>query len=507
MDRNGDRDSEQELSAAVAPWSANGEQRRFVASFGDKVLNGEAALFVGAGVSRNAGFVDWKALLRDVAIELDLDINREHDLLALAQYHVNGHGGRGELNQQLLDAFTRDAERTDLHEILARLSIDTVWTTNYDRLLEKAYDDIGRFVEVKLSIQNLAQARKGRDVTLYKMHGCVTQPHDAVLTKQDYEVYDLSRRLFTDSLKGDFIEKTLLFLGFSFTDPNVERILAKVREQLGQNQRTHYWITRHPPQTCPNGLRSADELEYERRKAKLQSEDLKRYGIQTVWVDEYEHIPALLLALESYVTRKGVFVAGTAHEASPMAWDQLNELCRALGSEIIQCGYNLVSGFGVGIAEQTILGAFRAIFESDRPQPADRVHIRPFPGSAPAARRGEVFRRHREELISQVGALIVVAGNKADRDGSTISSTGVEEEVQIALRLGKPVIPLGFTGHVAHAVWSKAYAEPSQYLPGLECKPELEVLGNSTSTVAEVIEAVRSLLKKAEQVASARCRR
>ena len=65
------------------------------------------------------------------------------------------------------------------------------------------------------------------------MHGCVSQSHDAVLTKQDYEVYDATRRLFTDSLKGDFVEKTLLFVGFSFTDPNVERILAKVREQLG----------------------------------------------------------------------------------------------------------------------------------------------------------------------------------------------------------------------------------------------------------------------------------
>ena len=93
------------------------------------------------------------------------------------------------------------------------------------------------------------------------MHGCVTQPHEAVLTKQDYEIYDVTRRLFTDSLKGDFIEKTLLFLGFSFADPNVERILAKVREQLGQNQRTHYWITRHPPQTCSMGVRSRDEME------------------------------------------------------------------------------------------------------------------------------------------------------------------------------------------------------------------------------------------------------
>lgn len=393
-----------------------------------------------------------------------------------------------------------------MHDVLARLPIDTVWTTNYDRLLEKAYEDAGRLVEVKLSIQNLAQARKGRDVTVYKMHGCVSQPHDAVLTKQDYEIYDLDRRLFTDSLKGDFIEKTLLFLGFSFTDPNVERILAKVREQLGQNQRTHYWITRRPPQTCPNGRRSADEMEYERRKAMLQSEDIKRYGIQTIWIDDYQHVHSLLLALESYVTRKGVFVAGAAHEPGPLGWGQLNDLSRALGTEIIRGGYNLVSGFGVGIAEQTILGAFRAIYESAQRQPAERVLIRPFPGNAPAPRRADVFRRHREDLISQVGALIVVAGNKTANDGALVLSSGVEEEVQIALRLGKPVIPVGLTGHVAHAVWEAARVAPDRYLPGIDCNTELEVMGNPASSVDAVVEAVIALLGKAERIASARCR-
>jgi hypothetical protein len=40
-------------------------------------------------------FVDWKELLRDVASELKLDIDRESDLIALAQYDVNERKGRG----------------------------------------------------------------------------------------------------------------------------------------------------------------------------------------------------------------------------------------------------------------------------------------------------------------------------------------------------------------------------------------------------------------------------
>lgn len=491
------------MSSENLGWELGREQRRFIRNFGDKILNGEAGLFIGAGASRDAGFVDWRGLLTDVAEALDLDIGKEHDLLALAQYHVNGHAGRGDINQQLIDAFTREAQATPLHEVLARLPIDTVWTTNYEQLLEKAYEQAGRRVEVKLSIENLAQARKGRDVTLYKMHGCVTQPHNAVLTKQDYEVYDVTRRLFTDSLKGDFIEKTLLFIGFSFADPNVERILAKVREQLGQNRRDHYWITRRPPLACIDGSKSVEDLAYERRKAELQSADLQRYGIQTVWVDEYAHIPGLLRALESYVTRRGVFIAGAAQDPSPLGWERLNQLSRALGSVIIERGFNLVSGFGLGVAEQTILGAFHAFYERAHTQPSDRVLIRPFPGNTPAQRRAEVNRRHREDLISRVGAVIVLAGNKVE-GGSLTPSTGVQEEVRIALALGKPVIPIGQSGYVAKEVWDAACADPERYLPGLDGAQALPVLGAADATVEEVVAVVGSLLERAERLASAR---
>jgi hypothetical protein len=490
------------LSTNAIGWAATKEQRLFIRKFGEKILNDEAGLFIGAGVSRDAGFVDWKGLLVEVADELDLDIGKEHDLLALAQYHVNARSGRNEINQQLIDVFTRDAKPTQVHEILARLPIDTVWTTNYEQLLEKAYESAGRRVEVKLTIENLAQARKGRDVTLYKMHGCVTQSHDAVLTKQDYEIYDTKRQLFTDSLKGDFVEKTLLFLGFSFTDPNVERILSKVREQLGQNRREHYWITRRPPLESTDNSKARADLEYDRRKADLQSADLQRYGIQTVWVDEYVHIPPLLRALEAYVVRRGVFLAGAAKDPMPLGWDGLNQLSKELGGEIIRHGFNLVSGFGVGIAEQTILGAFHAAYEGSTALPTNRILIRPFPGNTPPEQRAAVFKRHREDMIFRVGALVVLAGNKADHAGETILSNGVEEEVQIALALGKPVIPIGVSGHVARRVWDQAINNPEMFLPGLECSAELKILGDEKSSIGRLVGAVISLLERAEKLAS-----
>ena len=41
------------------------------------------AIFAGAGLSVGAGYIDWKGLLKELAEEIDLDVDREeHDLVS-----------------------------------------------------------------------------------------------------------------------------------------------------------------------------------------------------------------------------------------------------------------------------------------------------------------------------------------------------------------------------------------------------------------------------------------
>ncbi len=487
------------------PWTPDQPQRRFIREFGDKVLNDEAALFIGAGVSRAAGYFDWTTLMSGIAKDLGLDIAHEPDLPAIAQYHHNEDDSREKINQTIIDALTQGAQLTPVHRILSRLPIDTVWTTNYERLLEQAYESAGRSVEVKLSMANLAQARKGREVVLYKMHGCVTQPHEAVLTKDDYDLYDQTRLLFTDSLKGDFIEKTLLFLGFSFTDPNIERVLAKLRAQLPDNRRTHYWITRMArvdPQ-APEADKAAQQIEA--RRASLKSADLlKRNRIRTVWIDEYSDLEPLLAALETYVMRKGVFVAGSAADPMPLGKQRLDDLSHGIGSTLIERGFNLVSGFGRGVAEQVVLGALRALFSQPRGRHEERLVIRPFPGKTLPTEKATVYTRHRVDLIARAGAVIVLAGNKLGVDGAVDLAAGVEEEVALAKTLGKAIIPIGASGHVARKHWEAAVANPVEYLGDIKDDGELATLGESDASTASILDALGRLLSKIESAAAAK---
>jgi hypothetical protein len=69
-------------------------------------------------------------------------------------------------------------------------------------------------------------------VNVYKMHGDIDRPDEAILTKDDYESYHVKMQPFLNALSGDLISKTFLFLGFSFTDPNLDYILSRGRIAL-----------------------------------------------------------------------------------------------------------------------------------------------------------------------------------------------------------------------------------------------------------------------------------
>ena len=51
----------------------------FIDKYVKEIKDNSAAMFIGAGFSKSAGYVDWKNLLRNVAEDLDLDIDKEYD--------------------------------------------------------------------------------------------------------------------------------------------------------------------------------------------------------------------------------------------------------------------------------------------------------------------------------------------------------------------------------------------------------------------------------------------
>lgn len=465
------------------------DRKAFFKEYTRALREGSAALFVGAGLSAGAGYVDWKTLLEGIAEDLGLDVAREYDLIALAQFHENHRGGRDGINQLLIDHFTDNVALTPNHRLVALLPIRTVWTTNYDDLLERAFEDANKRVDVKRRASDFATHRHNSDVTIYKMHGDKTAPAEAVLTKEDYETYHQKRELFTIALKGDLTRTTFLFLGVSFSDPNVGYILVRVKQLLEGNARHHYCLLKRPK------AGECGDDEYSCTRFAHWLEDLRRYKIIPVLIDSYAEVADILAELNRRCHLRDVFISGSAYDFSPLGPDRFHKLCGLLGTELIRKDFNIISGFGLGVGDMVIVGAMDALRRNDD----DRLQLWPFPQTVPPGiDRATMWREYRERIIANAGVCIVLAGNKLD-GGSVVPANGVRQEVEIARSQGKLIIPVGASGHVAREVWEQVRANPSDFYGTVTVDAELATLGDESASVPALVEAVIRIVRQLDK--------
>ncbi|SEK92275.1 SIR2-like domain-containing protein [Colwellia chukchiensis] len=152
----------------------------FIKDYVKHLHDGSASVFAGAGLSIPTGFVNWSELLSDIAQELGLNIEKETDLVSIAQYHVNENRTRSKISQKILEEFVEDTEESENHRVIARLPISSIWTTNYDPLIEQAFLNEGKVPDTKHNCKQLLNNRPKRDLIVYKMHGDVEHPSDLV---------------------------------------------------------------------------------------------------------------------------------------------------------------------------------------------------------------------------------------------------------------------------------------------------------------------------------------
>ncbi len=462
----------------------------FVKEFVKDLEQDAVAVFAGAGMSKGSGYVDWPELLRDVAAELGLKIELEHDLISLAQFHVNHRKNSDGLAKKILQEFSEQAEPSPAHEILARLPIHTYWTTNYDALIEDALRKAYRVPDVKHRNDDLTITRPKRDAVVYKMHGDVSAPKDAVLYKEQYETYYATHAPFVSALGGDLVAKTFLFIGFSFTDPNLDYVLSRLHV-FNNKKRNHYCIMREVQRDASDD----DELfEYKQRKQAFRIDDLKRFGIQTLLVDEYADIPRLLERIEMRFRQKTVFVSGSAEEYGVWSRQDALNFAHALAAESVKADLRVVNGFGWGIGSSVINGALEAIYGNPLRYSEDQLVVRPFPQHG--ANLPALWEEYRQRMISLAGIAIFVFGNKQDTSGAIVNAQGVRREFEIAIEKGLVPIPVAATGYMAKQLWDDVMADPAKFYPGMDwIVPHIKGLESRDPSDADLVKRVVTIIR------------
>ena len=135
--------------------TARREKDRFLKEFPKAAADESAAVFVGAGVSAGAGYPSWKELLRDIGAELGVSSDDIQDLAALAQWSI-ADAGAGRIRELIRDQIGINRDVPETLEILARMPIRNIWTTNYDRLIERAFEAIRRPCDIRSAASDLA---------------------------------------------------------------------------------------------------------------------------------------------------------------------------------------------------------------------------------------------------------------------------------------------------------------------------------------------------------------
>jgi hypothetical protein len=195
----------------------------------------DGVLFVGAGVSATLGLPGFQGLVDELAAELgyDTEVFRQlGDYPTLAEFYRLERGGLGELRSRLDVKWNRDDIEIGLskvHKLIVEMGFRLIYTTNWDRWLEKAHDAAGVPHKTIVGVGDL-RAVQENVVQIVKFHGDFSDDTSLVLTESSYmRRMDFSSPLDI-KLRADALGRSLVFIGYSLNDPNTRLLLFKIHE-------------------------------------------------------------------------------------------------------------------------------------------------------------------------------------------------------------------------------------------------------------------------------------
>lgn len=210
----------------------------------DAVIRQKCVVFVGAGLSRPAGLPDWKQLVTNlidwaerngVVLGDRSDFERaieENKLLEVAQ-EMRELLGKEKFRQFMTEVFRRpDLKPTENHSLIARIPFSAAVTTNYENLIESGYTQVKGITPHLFTHQDtpeLSGALRQSDFFVLKAHGTIDRIETIILSREDYRKVMHGQPAYREFLKTLLSTKTLLFIGFSLTDPDLRLLLDELR--------------------------------------------------------------------------------------------------------------------------------------------------------------------------------------------------------------------------------------------------------------------------------------
>ena len=100
--------------------------------------------------------------------------------------------------------------------------------------------------------------------SVYKIHGCVSDIQNIIITEEDYERFDNRYELIRAQLLSLFIHNPIIFIGYSISDVNIKNILKTIFMCIEPNSknaeriRKNFLLVEHQKDSISEEIREHD---------------------------------------------------------------------------------------------------------------------------------------------------------------------------------------------------------------------------------------------------------
>ncbi|MGX4583044.1 SIR2 family protein [Paenibacillus chitinolyticus] len=229
----------------------------------EEIAYRRCVLFLGAGISataRNDGgespkrwgeFVTEAMSLLNEPDQHKMDlkqnfirkmVGKEDYLMALQTIFDSSDPGR--YANFLRQAFSRPNFRAStVHQLIKEIDSKLVITTNFEKIYENLCNDhgytIANYSEVNKIITNL----KTTENLIIKAHGTIEDVDGMVFTLKQYFEAKKTHPEFYQILKALFLTNTVIFLGYSLNDPDINLVLETLANSSSSSS-PHYIVVK-----------------------------------------------------------------------------------------------------------------------------------------------------------------------------------------------------------------------------------------------------------------------
>lgn len=217
-------------------------------------------VFLGAGASAGSNSLDgnrnpstWNQLLQKLIALMNTDIDnliitdyiQKEKFLEAAEIIVKNISPADFSQFIREELITPRYQPSDIHKAILEIDPKIVITTNYDDIYDsfcrtgaaqEGYN-ISKYYESHITSDLRSPVR-----LIVKAHGCISDPSKIVLTKSQYFKARQENLNFYKVLDSLFLTHTILFIGYSLTDPDIQLVLENANISAPSSH-PHYFVT------------------------------------------------------------------------------------------------------------------------------------------------------------------------------------------------------------------------------------------------------------------------